>query len=145
MLPKTIRKIAYKTGMSLDIVSLSLFRTDWKRFFLPFFSKRRNIKFFLFFIYFTCESKVSQAAVPIRGHNWFVSQPPPQCQSRSKSIRKRKGKDGYHTRKLVNSDWVKAKRKDEEIIIKKEAKEWQDYFCTTNRSYWVDNCGLLNR
>lgn len=86
-------------------LSLSLSYRLETLFFTLFFSKRRNIKFVLF-LYFPCESKVSQAAVPIRGHNWFVSQPAPQCQSRSKSIRKRKGKDGYHTRKLVNSDWV---------------------------------------
>ncbi len=143
MLPKTIRKIAYKTGMSLDIVSL--FRTDWKRFFFTLFSPPEKKNKIVLFLYFPCESKVSQAAVPIRGHNWFVSQPPPQRQSRSKTIRKRKGKDAYHTRKLVNSDWVVEGKKKRRRRNNNKKKEWQDYFCTTNRSYWVDNCGLLNR
>jgi len=45
--------------------------------------------------------------------------------------------------KLVNSDWVLDEKNKRRRNNKKEKA--RDYFCATNRSYWEDNCGLLNR
>jgi hypothetical protein len=47
MLPKTIRKIAYKTGMSLDIVSLSFLPTG--NAFFTLFLQKKKYKIFPFF------------------------------------------------------------------------------------------------